>query len=329
MLRTVSEVRSSGANGARRPTVVVADDHVRVLQSVSSMLAADFDVLATVADGRQALEAVKRFDPDALVLDITMPVLDGFRTARELARLECRTRVVFLTMHQGEEYVAAAMGAGAAGYVLKTRIHADLSSALRHTLDGRLFAPSLASVSTVAQRLGTGAHVVQFGANGHTVLNEVGDHLAAALRRGDLTVVVMAPAARQGIEERLLALGNDLAAATVDGRYLSLDAAESAFQITRGGRIDPDLLEGMVNDLERRRVAAGAQRVALFGEMATLLLQSGNVQAALQLEQLWGELTRKLPFLTICSYPTQSFGPAAPAGIFERLCAAHAAVCHA
>jgi DNA-binding NarL/FixJ family response regulator len=318
----------NGANAVCRPSVVVADDHVGVLQSVSRLLAEDFDVLAAVGDGRQAVEAVQRFDPDALVIDITMPLLDGFQTARELQRIGSRTRVVFLTMHKGEEYVAAAMGVGAYGYVLKTRIHADLPGALRHSLEGRLFAPSLASVATVAQALGGCGHVVHFRSNDHSLSNELSELLGAALERGDLTAVVATETTRNGIAQRLKAKGADAAAR--QGRYLSLDATEALSRCLHDGRLDANRVREMVDDLERTRAATlGASRLTIFGEISVLLLQDGNVEAALQLERLWNQLTRRLPFLTVCSYPTQCCAPAGRPDVFQAICAEHGAISHA
>src|SRR4029077_10566909 len=138
------------ARGQSRPTVVVADDHRRMLDAVSNLLSADFRVVAAVTDGRQAIEAVSQFDPDIAVLDITMPELDGFRTAQALKKAGARSKVVFLTLHDADEYVEAALRSGGNGYVLKARMEADLPSALWHALAGRNFLPSLTSLSTMA-----------------------------------------------------------------------------------------------------------------------------------------------------------------------------------
>src|SRR5260370_13983024 len=109
-----------------RPRVLLADDHAQVLESVSSFLSTDFDVVATASTGREALDLALRLQPDVAVLDMAMPELDGFQTVEELRRHGSRARPVFLTMHEGDEFIKAAIDAGALGYVLKSRIHSDL-----------------------------------------------------------------------------------------------------------------------------------------------------------------------------------------------------------
>ena len=166
--------RTFAANNGRKPTVLLADDHSLVLESVSAILADDFDIVAAVSDGRQALQASLRLDPDVIVLDVTMPELDGFQTANELKRAGSRATIVFLTMHQADEYVAAAVNSGAQGYVLKTRIHSDLAGALDHAIGGRVVVPSLTSLLAVADANGAGQHAAHFRGNGRLYLDDQG-----------------------------------------------------------------------------------------------------------------------------------------------------------
>ena len=79
-----------------------------MLDAVSKLLSDDFRIVAAVTDGRQAVDAVCRLAPDVAVLDITMPELDGFRTAQALRKAGSRAKVVFLTLHDADEYVEAA-----------------------------------------------------------------------------------------------------------------------------------------------------------------------------------------------------------------------------
>src|SRR5687768_14627042 len=102
------------------------------------------------SDGRQALEMARHLRPEVVVLDISMPELNGFQTLEHLRRDLPDTRVIFCTLHGEDEIVAAAVNAGAHGYVLKSRIHIDLISAIEHALADRLFVPSLASLRSVA-----------------------------------------------------------------------------------------------------------------------------------------------------------------------------------
>ena len=89
----------------RRVRVLVADDSSFIREAISEFLSESFDVVTAVANGREAVEAVHAFDPDVAVLDISMPVLDGFGAARELVRRSARARILFLTVHANDEFV--------------------------------------------------------------------------------------------------------------------------------------------------------------------------------------------------------------------------------
>ena len=119
--------------------VLLADDHRAVLERVSAMLAEEFDVVGMAENGRDAVDAVARLDPDVVVIDISMPVLDGLMAAAQLHRAGCRTRIVFLTIHADQDFVAAAFSAGASGYVTKANAGSDLVPAIREVVEGNIF----------------------------------------------------------------------------------------------------------------------------------------------------------------------------------------------
>jgi DNA-binding NarL/FixJ family response regulator len=122
-----------------RRRIVLADDHPDILRRVSGMLAPQFDVVATVSNGRSAVEAVHRLKPDILLLDVAMPELDGMHAALEVRDIGSSTKIIFLSMHQEEDYVAAALQAGAHGYVFKSRLRADLLVAIERVFAGSVF----------------------------------------------------------------------------------------------------------------------------------------------------------------------------------------------
>ena len=119
--------------------VLLADDHETVLARVRTILCADFEVVGTVDNGRDAVAEVRRLDPDILVIDISMPVLNGLQAVSQIRQKACRTKVVFLTVHQDQDYVDAAFAAGASGYVTKARVTSDLVPAIREALDGHTY----------------------------------------------------------------------------------------------------------------------------------------------------------------------------------------------
>jgi len=119
--------------------VLLADDHETVLARVREILGEDFNVVGSVNNGRDAVAEVQRLDPDVLVIDISMPVLNGLQTVSQLRSTDHRSKVVFLTVHEDQDYVDAALSAGASGYVTKARVETDLIPAIREVLEGRTY----------------------------------------------------------------------------------------------------------------------------------------------------------------------------------------------
>jgi len=122
-----------------KPRVVVADDDSRILSAVSKLLNPQFEVVACVFDGQEASEAVLRLQPDVVVLDILMPVLDGFQAARRILKLVSTAKIIFLTGIEDPEYVTAAFELGGRGFVYKPSLYTDLPLAIAAVLEGRTF----------------------------------------------------------------------------------------------------------------------------------------------------------------------------------------------
>ena len=125
--------------------VLVADDHARILKAVSALLANSFDVVDLVADGRAALQAALKLDPDLIVLDVSMPGLSGIEVARELKRRRNRAKIVFLTVHEDTEILASCLAAGGLGYVVKELMDSDLIPAINEAVAGREFVSQFSS----------------------------------------------------------------------------------------------------------------------------------------------------------------------------------------
>jgi DNA-binding NarL/FixJ family response regulator len=124
--------------------VLLADDHGDMLTDLIDELDEEFAIAGTAENGEETIRAVLRSDPDVLVLDIAMPVLNGIQVASRLREIHPRTKILFLSIHEQAEYVSAAFSAGARGYVTKRRVVADLACAIREVFDGRTFlSPSL------------------------------------------------------------------------------------------------------------------------------------------------------------------------------------------
>lgn len=122
-----------------RSRIFVADDNPAFLREVTSLLAADFDVVATAADGRSALDLIRRYVPDLAVLDLGMPGLNGIEVMQELAKSPQDPPVVICSVETDPDIVEAARQAGALGYVFKIRVHEDLILAMKSALQGKSF----------------------------------------------------------------------------------------------------------------------------------------------------------------------------------------------
>jgi two-component system, NarL family, response regulator LiaR len=128
--------------------VLVADDHAVVRQGLRTFLELqdDIEVVADVADGRQALDAVAEHDPDVVLMDLVLPVLDGIEAIRRIAAERPRTRVIALTSFLDDDKVFPAVRAGAAGYLLKDIEPAELVRAIRTVYGGEaLLHPAVAA----------------------------------------------------------------------------------------------------------------------------------------------------------------------------------------
>jgi len=119
--------------------VLLADDNDAVVERVRALLGADFEIVGAVCNGLEAVAEAQRLDPDVLVIDISMPVLDGLESTRRLRATNRRTKIVFLTVHRDQDFVSAAFSAGASAYVTKSDVTTDLMPAIHDAIEGRTY----------------------------------------------------------------------------------------------------------------------------------------------------------------------------------------------
>ncbi len=130
--------------------LLIADDHTILLEGLKALLATEFDVVATAGDGRAVLEAAGKHRPDVILLDISMPGLNGIEAARHLKQSNPDSKLIILTMHGDLSFVSAAFDAGASGYVLKQSAASELVTALHDVESGRSYISP-----AIQERLGT------------------------------------------------------------------------------------------------------------------------------------------------------------------------------
>lgn len=129
--------------------VLLAEDHTIVREGLKALLTAteDLEVVGEVENGRDAVDACARLQPDVIVMDLNMPKLNGVDATREIREKPDAPRVLILSMYDGEEYVRPAIRAGASGYLLKGSGLSDLVKAIREVAGGNaFFSPAVAKI---------------------------------------------------------------------------------------------------------------------------------------------------------------------------------------
>ena len=127
----------------RRPRVLLADDHTLLLDAFKKLLEPECDVVGTVGDGRALLAAAEQLRPDVIVLDITMPLLNGLDAGRQLKKALPEIKLVFVTMNQDPALAIEAFRSGASGYLLKTSAASELLKAIEEATNGRSYVTPL------------------------------------------------------------------------------------------------------------------------------------------------------------------------------------------
>ena len=130
----------------KRARILLADDHALTLEGIRAVLEPHHEIVGMVMDGRALLDAALRLQPDLVVLDITMPLLNGIDAAVKIKKSLPGVKLLFVTMHVNPAYLEAALNAGATGYVLKSAAREELLHAIKSVLNGHIYVtPSLSS----------------------------------------------------------------------------------------------------------------------------------------------------------------------------------------
>ena len=173
----------------KKPTVILADDHTLVLEGFRRLLEAQCELLATVGDGQALLKAVAQQHPDIVILDISMPVMNGIEAARALKSQFPSVKLLFVTMHADPAYIRAAFQAGASGYILKQSLGDELTQALHAVLRGHTYVTPLIAKEVVDGMLnGNSQPLAELTARQQEVLQLIVDGLSAKDIAGKLNI---------------------------------------------------------------------------------------------------------------------------------------------
>lgn len=127
----------------KRARVLLGDDHAIILDGLRRILESHFDVVGTVQNGRELVAAAEKLQPDVIIADISMPLLNGIEAARQIKKIQTRVKIIFLTMHVDVTYATEAFRAGASGYVLKNSAATELVTAIQEALKDRVYVTPL------------------------------------------------------------------------------------------------------------------------------------------------------------------------------------------
>jgi hypothetical protein len=173
---------------------------------------------------------------------------------------------------------------------------------------------------------GRGEHVVLFYQDEQELAVRVSEHLFPAVTDGDGAAIVIAtPDHRRSFAEGLAGAGVDMAAARARGSYLELDANKTIRGFMAGDRPDPAGFWQVVSPLLRQAAQAG-RPVLVFGEMVSLLWDTGLVNAAIEVEEMWNELGSQYPFSLLCAYPARPVTCSHYLDALTEVCRAHTEV---
>lgn len=119
--------------------ILIVDDHPTLREGLRSLLSSqpDFDIVGEAADGQEAIDSVARHHPDLVLMDISMPRMDGIAATREIKRKWPETKILAFTVHNTPEYITATLNAGADGYILKDSTRDKLISSIENILAGK------------------------------------------------------------------------------------------------------------------------------------------------------------------------------------------------
>jgi DNA-binding NarL/FixJ family response regulator len=137
--------------------ILLADDHVLVAEGIQKLLEPEYELVGIVADGRSLVAAAAKLQPDIVVVDISLPLLNGLDASQQLKKNNPNLKIIVLTMHSEPNFVTQAFRVGVSGYVLKQSVGSELVQAIREVVKGRTFVSPMVAQSLVDQAVNPSA----------------------------------------------------------------------------------------------------------------------------------------------------------------------------
>jgi len=326
-----------------RIRTLIVDDYAPWRRFVRSTLLGqpEIEIVGEDADGLEGVHNAEKLQPDLILLDIGLPGLNGIEAARQVRKLSPKSIILFVSQQFSKDLVQAALAAGGRGYVLKADAGSELLRAIQAVLRGKTFVSRSLSGHDLGEETDQHAHAplapknvlirheVAFYPDDKAYVTGLSRLIKSVLTVGNIAILVATERHRAGILQKLRADALDVEAAIKNGSFIALDAHETLSKFMVGDMPDANRCAQIVGDL-LTTVTKGKHRnhsrVAFCGECAPTLLAQGNVEAAIQVEHLWDEITRNYDADTLCGYLESVVPDRHASQVFHRICAEHSAI---
>ena len=316
--------------------VLVVDDCEPFRRFVCSTLEKkpDLQVVGEASDGLEAVQKAEELQPDLIVLDIGLPTLNGIEVARRIRKLRPQCKMLFMSQESSADVAQETFRLGAMGYIVKSHAGSELFVALEEVCQGRQFvskglsAHTWVSAAEVLPSLLPGktqtvrSHEVQFYPDDESFVDGFTRYIEAALRNGNAVIIAVTESHQKSLLQSLRDRGAGIASAIKQGRCLLLDVVDILSTFMVNDMPDPMRFFEVVGDLiaTAQATAGGPSRVTICGECASILWAEGNADAAIQVEQLCNQLTKRYEMDIVCGFSLSTFYRDEDKQVFQRIC---------
>jgi DNA-binding NarL/FixJ family response regulator len=308
--------------------VLVVEDHEPFRRVICELLQQREDLLIVgeAADGLDAICQAEALRPDVVILDIGLPMLNGIEVAGRIRARVPDAKLMFVTNESSLEVVDQAFSRGAHGYVYKPRALRDVLPVLDTIIRGGRFVSGGLERIAQGDSLASHRHGLLFCSSDAVLVAAFSRFIAGALDRGSAVIVLVTDTHDRSLQRTLHASQVDIAHAIRQQRYVSVSITELLAKVMVNGRPDPTQFLNAAEDLltEVVRRAGADTEIAACGECSPTVWADGNVEAAIQLEQLWDDIAKSRQMDILCAYPLAARDESVAA--VRRLCAEHTAV---
>ncbi len=325
----------------------MADDYEPFRRFLVSMLQGRPElVISQAADGAQAVQKAREVNPELILLDIGLPVMNGIEVARQIRKFSPTSKILFVSQETSVDVVEEAFAIGAPAYLVKADAGRELMLALDAVLRGEKYVsntlgydltrafetapPDACGPAEWQEKKATPHHhEVGFYSDDRFLLDDFAQFAGMALKTGNAVIAIATEWHRAQLLIKLRADGLDMPSVIERGLYLSLDNGEAVSAFMAHDPTEPTAFFRLADNLVKRASIAAngdCSRVVVCGESAPLLWARGNADGAVRLEQLWDEVARVYGVRILCGYPLASFQESTGRDTFRRICSEHSAV---